>query len=83
MDVETATSTAGGGTGDRADLQNKAGLLPDAMEGVETAQEMQVHLAPHPLHQPQSTGGPNLHKDKRVTESLPPEAWRMPLDDDR
>ena len=40
----------GEGTGDRADLQNKAGLLPDAMEGVETAQEMQVHHAPLPLH---------------------------------
>ena len=70
-------------TGDRADLQNKAELLPDAMEGLKTAQAMQILCVPHPLHRPQSTGGPHLQRDEEVIESLPPGAWRVPPEDDR
>ena len=78
MDVEAQTAAAGGGTGDRTDLQIKAGLLPDTMERAETAQEMQVHRTPHPLNQPQSTGCSNLRGGERGIESIPSEAWRMP-----
>ena len=83
MDVETSTAATGGGTGDRENLQIEAGLLPDTMEGAETAQEMQVLRAPHPLHQQQGTGFPNLRGEEGVIESISPKAWKMPFEGDR
>ena len=74
MDVETMTTATGKSVRDRADLLNKAGLLPNAVEGVEKAQEIKVQRVPQPLNRALGTDGPTLHKGEGVLESPPLEA---------
>ena len=69
--------------GDRADLQIEAGLLLDAMKGAETAQEIQVHRAPHPLHRSQGTGHSNPQGGVDGIGSISSEAWKIPPQGDR
>ena len=83
MDVETQTATTGGDTGDKTDVQIEAGLFPDALEGAEAVEEMQLHRAPHPLHRPQGTGRLTVRGGEGGAEGVPLEAGKMSPRGDR
>ena len=81
--MATQTTPAGGGTGDRTEVQIEAGLFPDAFEGTEAVEEMQINRAPHTLHRPQGTGRLTVRGEKGGTEGVPSEAGKMSPRGDR